>query len=161
MNNANNDNNIENNNNDNGNQENYNNKEIKDENKQEEAKADSPVYNELEKKLKIFVHNIKKEGSSPINYISNLKESININNNSIDVININKLKEFLKSKKIELSDDEAKLLQKQFEIKEENDGELINYDMFEQKLLKIIQNDSDNDEKFLENIPVMEIGGME
>ena len=142
------------NNNDNENQENNDKKELNDDNKQEEA--DNPVFNELEKKLKIFVHNIKKEGASPINYISHLKESVN----NVDAININKLKEFLKSKKIELSDEESNLLQNQFKINE-NDGEFINYDLFGQKLLKIIQNDSDNDENFLENIPVMDIGGME
>ena len=42
-----------------------------------------------------------------------------------------------------------------------NANEYINYEAFVQKLLKIIQNDSDNNENFMENIPVMDIGGME
>ena len=133
--------------------------EIKDE------KENNLASNELEKKLKIFVHNIKKEGASPINYISHLKESVNINNNDIGAINIIKLKDFLKSKNIELKEDEANLLQQQFKIDgndvEANYNDFINYDLFGQKLLQIIQNDSDNDEDFMENIPVMEIGGME
>ena len=136
-----------------------NNNEIKEE------KENNPVSNELEKKLKIFVHNIKKEGASPINYISHLKESVNINNKDIGAINIIKLKEFLKSKNIELKEDEANLLHQQFKIDgndvENNYNDFINYDLFGQKLLQIIQNDSDNDEDFMENIPVMEIGGME
>ena len=139
--------------------------ENKDNNEIKEEKENNPVSNELEKKLKIFVHNIKKEGASPINYISHLKESVNINDKDIGAINIIKLKEFLKSKNIELKEDEANLLQQQFKIDgndcENNYNDFINYDLFGQKLLQIIQNDSDNDEDFMENIPVMEIGGME
>ena len=94
-----------------------------------------------------------------------MKESVNINNNDIGAINIIKLKDFLKSKNIELKEDEANLLQQQFKIDgndvEANYNDFINYDLFGQKLLQIIQNDSDNDEDFMENIPVMEIGGME
>ena len=132
---------------------------INKENKKEEN--DNPASNELEKKLKIFVHNIKKEGASPINYISHLKESIDNNNNRlVDAINIIKLKEFLMSKNIELKDDEINLLQNQYKVSEEN-SDFINFDIFGQKLLKIIQNDSDNDEDFFENIPVMEIGGID
>ena len=94
-----------------------------------------------------------------------MKESVNINNKDIGAINIIKLKEFLKSKNIELKEDEANLLHQQFKIDgndvENNYNDFINYDLFGQKLLQIIQNDSDNDEDFMENIPVMEIGGME
>ena len=161
-------NNNENNKDINKNEEINNNKESenKDNNNEiKEEKENNPVSNELEKKLKIFVHNIKKEGASPINYISHLKESVNINNKDIGAINIIKLKEFLKSKNIELKEDEANLLHQQFKIDgndvENNYNDFINYDLFGQKLLQIIQNDSDNDEDFMENIPVMEIGGME
>ena len=145
----------------NENNENYEKNENNENN--ENINNENPTMNELEKKLKIFVHNIKKEGASPHNYISHLKESININNNSIDVINTEKLKEFLKSKNIELKEDEINLLQNIFKINDENAEEnnykeYINYNMFGQKLLSIIQNLSDNDEDFLENIPVMDIG---
>ena len=140
------------------------NKNIENENGNEnkEVENDNPELNELEKKLKIFVHNIKKEGASPINYISHLKESINNANNNdlIDAINIVKLKEFLMSKNIELKEDEINLLKNQYKVNEEN-SDFINFDKFGQKLLNIIRNDSDNDEDVFDNIPVMEIGGME
>ena len=140
------------------------NNEIKEENKKDEKEI-IPALNELEKKLKIFVHNIKKKGSSLNNFISHLKESLNINNNTIEVINIIKLKEFLKEKNIELKDEETSLLMQQFKVNENNEennyNDFINYNLFEQKLLQIIQNDSENDEDFMENIPVMEIDGME
>ena len=57
-------------------------------------------------------------------------------------------------------------MQKIYSIEEDNNkqiniNEYINYESFVQKLLTIIQNDSDNNENFMENIPVMDIGGME
>ena len=103
------------------------------------------------------MHNIKKEGASPINYISHLKEQINIDNNSIEVININNLKQFLSNKKIDLKEDEFDILHNIYKVNDE----YINFDLFGKKLLKIIQNDSDNDEDFFDNIPVMEIGVMD
>ena len=163
-------NNIENNNIDNNNENNENNNnEVKDENNnnKEKNENENPTENELEKKLKKFVHIIKNEGASPHNYISHLKEPIVINNSPIDAINILKLKEFLESKKIELKEDEINILQNIYKIKEINEEkqndykDFINYDAFSQKLLNIIQNLTDNDEDFFKNIPVMEIGGME
>ena len=156
-----------NNNNNNVENENKDNNEMKEDSKKDvnENENNNTVMDELEKNLKTFVHQIKKEGASPINYISHLKESINVNNDTIDAINIIKLKEFLNSKNIELKDEELNLLQKQFKLiendEQNNFNDFINYDMFGQKLLKIIQNDSDNDEDFLANIPKMEIGGMD
>ena len=162
---------VENNNNNNANNNdnvNDNNEENKLNNENENKKIENdPTLNELEKKLKVFVNKIKVEGASPVNYISQLKESINIDNNSMDVINVQKLKEFLNNKKIELNEDEINLLQKIYNIGEVNNDQInakeyINYDMFTQKLLNIIQNISDNnDENFLDKIPVMEIGGIE
>ena len=155
------------NNNNNVENENKDNNEMKEDSKKDvnENENNNTVMDELEKNLKTFVHQIKKEGASPINYISHLKESINVNNDTIDAINIIKLKEFLNSKNIELKDEELNLLQKQFKLiendEQNNFNDFINYDMFGQKLLKIIQNDSDNDEDFLANIPKMEIGGMD
>ena len=95
-----------------------------------------------------------------------MKEPLNIKNDLIDVINIEKLKEFFKTKNIELKGDEITDLQNTYKVNVENEEEnnykdYINYDMFAQKLLSIMQNLSDNDEDFLENIPVMDIGGME
>ena len=141
-------------NNEQNNKNNLVNNEKKNENKNFE---NVPASIELEKKLKIFVHNIKKEGASPINYISHLKEQINIDNNSIEVININNLKQFLSNKKIDLKEDEFDILHNIYKVNDE----YINFDLFGKKLLKIIQNDSDNDEDFFDNIPVMEIGGMD
>ena len=152
------------NNNDVGNNE--DNKMNNNENEKNNLEKDNQTLNELEKKLKTFVHQIKIEGASPVNYVSHLKESININNNPLDVINIKKLNEFLITKKIELKEDEINLLQKIYSVAEGNNeqiniNEFINYESFVQKLLTIIQNDSDNNENFMENIPVMDIGGME
>ena len=39
---------------------------------------------------------------------------------------------------------------------ENNTEDFIIYENFEQKLLKIIQNDSDNDDDFIANIPKMD-----
>ena len=57
-------------------------------------------------------------------------------------------------------------MQKIYSIEEDNNkqiniNEYINYESFVQKLLTIIQNDSDNNENFIENIPMKDIGGME
>ena len=155
-------NNLENNNEQNNGQNNEANNEENNKNNNEEKEEKKEIENnraaeELEKKLKIFVHNIKKEGASPINYISHLKEKINIDNDEVEAINNNKLKEFLSSKNIDLKEDELNILYNTYKINDE----YINFDLFGKKLLNIIQNDSDNDEDFMENIPVMEIGGME
>ena len=165
-----NDNNNNNNINNNNNNDVDNDEDIKMNNNENEKNnlenENDHTLNELEKKLKTFVHQIKIEGASPVNYVSHLKESININDNPLDVINIKKLNEFLITKKIELKEDEVNLLQKIYSIEEGNNkqiniNEYINYESFVQKLLTIIQNDSDNNENFMENIPVMDIGGME
>ena len=163
LNEANNDNNNnENNNNNNNNVGNImNNKENNN-----NLENDNHTLDELEKKLKTFVHQIKIEGASPANYVSHLKESIDFNNNPVEVINVKKLNEFLITKKIELNEDEINLLQKIYSLGEANNeqkntNEYINYETFVQKLLKIIQNDSGVDGDFMENIPVMDIGGME
>ena len=155
-------NNLENNNEQNNGQNNEASNEENNKNNNEEKEEKKEIENnraaeELEKKLKIFVHNIKKEGASPINYISHLKEKINIDNDEVEAINNNKLKEFLSSKNIDLKEDELNILYNTYKINDE----YINFDLFGKKLLNIIQNDSDNDEDFFENIPVMEIGGID
>ncbi len=125
-------------------------------------KKDVDQQNEdLEKKLKLIVHKIKTEGGTPTNYFSQLKETKKINQNDHEVININKLKEFLSTKNLELNEEEIKLLKKEFGFNIENNEEIdsdeyINYENFEQKLLTIIQNESDNDDNFMENIPKMD-----
>ena len=139
--------------NSNDNEENNNN--INNE-KDEKSKND-----ELEKKLKLIVHKISTEGGTPVNYFSRLKESINVNGNDKEIINLKILKEFLSTKDIELNEEEIKLMKEEFGLKEEhiediNSEEYIIYENFEQKLLKIIQNESDNDDNFMENIPKMD-----
>ena len=133
-----------------------NNNNIDDNKKEEKAKND-----EFEKKLKLIVHKIKKEGGAPANYFSQLKEMKNINEKEYEVINIPKLKEFLKTKNIELTEEDINHLKDQYGFKSENNedvnfDEYINNENFVQKLLNIIQNESDNDDNFMENIPKME-----
>ena len=107
------------------------------------------------------MHKIKTEGGAPANYFSQLKENKNINEKEYEVINVQKLKEFLETKNIELTEEDIYQLKEQFGFKSENNedvnlNEYINNENFVQKLLSIIQNESDNDDNFMENIPKME-----
>ena len=129
-------------------------------NKKEE-KDETTKNDDLEKKLKLIVHKIKTEGGAPANYFSQLKENKNINEKEYEVINVQKLKEFLETKNIELTEEDIYQLKEQFGFKSENNedvnlNEYINNENFVQKLLSIIQNESDNDDNFMENIPKME-----
>ena len=129
-------------------------------NKKEE-KDEATKNDDLEKKLKLIVHKIKTEGGAPANYFSQLKENKNINEKEYEVINVQKLKEFLETKNIELTEEDIYQLKEQFGFKSENNedvnlNEYINNENFVQKLLSIIQNESDNDDNFMENIPKME-----
>ena len=129
-------------------------------NKKEE-KDEATKNDDLEKKLKLVVHKIKTEGGAPANYFSQLKENKNINEKEYEVINVQKLKEFLETKNIELTEEDIYQLKEQFGFKSENNedvnlNEYINNENFVQKLLSIIQNESDNDDNFMENIPKME-----
>ena len=149
-------------------EEENNNSEHLDENKESIMKnEDSQVNNdkrdekshnnELEKKLKSIVHKIKKEGGTPANYFSQIKEKKNINGNEFEVINLMKLKEFLNTKNVELNEEEINGLKKEYgfnlDTEENKDNEeYINNENFVQKLLNIIQNDIDNDDDFMENI---------
>jgi hypothetical protein len=140
------------------NEDNNNNKinENKKEEKDEKSKND-----DLEKKLKLIVHKIKTEGGAPANYFSQLKEIKNINEREYEVINVQKLKEFLENKNIELTEEDINHLKEQYGFKSENNedvnlDEYINNENFVQKLLSIIQNESDNDDNFMENIPKMD-----
>ena len=110
------------------------------------------VNEELEKKLLILGKKIKKKGQSVNNYVSQLKEE----NQGISVINLGKLKEFLKGEEIELKEDEINTLKNNYGV----DGDFIHYDNFVEKLLQIIQNISDNDENVLEGIPEGDIAGV-
>ena len=130
------------------------------ENKKEE-KDEATKNDDLEKKLKLIVHKIKTEGGAPANYFSQLKENKNINEKEYEVINVQKLKEFLETKNIELTEEDIHQLKEQYGFKSENNedvnlNEYINNENFVQKLLSIIQNESDNDDNFMENIPKME-----
>ena len=129
-------------------------------NKKEE-KDEATKNDDLEKKLKLIVHKIKTEGGAPANYFSQLKENKNINEKEYEVINVQKLKEFLETKNIELTEEDIHQLKEQYGFKSENNedvnlNEYINNENFVQKLLSIIQNESDNDDNFMENIPKME-----
>ena len=129
-------------------------------NKKEE-KDEATKNDDLEKKLKLVVHKIKTEGGAPANYFSQLKENKNINEKEYEVINVQKLKEFLETKNIELTEEDIHQLKEQYGFKSENNedvnlNEYINNENFVQKLLSIIQNESDNDDNFMENIPKME-----
>ena len=144
-------------------QNNDNNNNVNEENNNNiiNEKEENPQNDELEKKLKSIVHKIRTEGGTPVNYFSHLKETIAIYRKDYEVINLNKLKEFLKTKNIELSEEEINLLRKDYGLNIEHDEEInideyIIYENFEQKLLKIIQNESDNDDNFMENIPKMD-----
>ena len=135
-----------------------NNKNINNEEKEEKEEKDQKSdKNILENKLILIVHKIKKEGATPVNYFSQIKENVNINNQEVEVINLIKLKEFLSAKEIELNEEEIKLLKEEFGFKNEtNTEDYINNENFVQKLLNIIQNDSDNDDDFMDNIPKMD-----
>ena len=129
-------------------------------NKKEE-KDEATKNDDLEKKLKLILHKIKTEGGAPANYFSQLKENKNINEKEYEVINVQKLKEFLETKNIELTEEDIHQLKEQYGFKSENNedvnlNEYINNENFVQKLLSIIQNESDNDDNFMENIPKME-----
>lgn len=72
-----------------------------------------------------------------------------------------KLKEFLGTKNIELTEEEMKQLKVEYGLNTEDNEEInkddyIIYENFVQKLLNIIQNESDNDDNFMENIPKMD-----
>ena len=142
-------------------QNNDNNNNEENNNNINNEKEENQQNDELEKKLKSIVHKIRTEGGTPVNYFSHLKETIDIYRKDYEVINLNKLKEFLKTKNIELSEEEINLLRKDYGLNVEHDEEInideyIIYENFEQKLLKIIQNESDNDDNFMENIPKMD-----
>ena len=71
------------------------------------------------------------------------------------------LKEFLGTKNIELTEEEMKQLKVEYGLNTEDNEEInkddyIIYENFVQKLLNIIQNESDNDDNFMENIPKMD-----
>jgi len=148
--------------NDNQNKENNDNKNVnEDKNNINDKKEEIPKGEDLEKKLKSIVHKIRTEGGTPVNYFSQLKETININRNDYEVINLKKLKEFLSTKSIDLTEEEMKLLKEGYGLNVEDHEEIntddyIDYENFGQKLLKIIQNESDNDDNFMENIPKMD-----
>jgi hypothetical protein len=144
--------------NDNQKNDNNNNEENNDiKNKIEEV----PQGEDLEKKLKSIVHKIRTEGGTPVNYFSQLKETITITRNEYEVINLKKLKEFLGTKNIELTEEEMKQMKVEYGLNTEDNEEInkddyIIYENFVQKLLNIIQNESDNDDNFMENIPKMD-----
>ena len=110
------------------------------------------INEELEKKLVILGQKVKKKGQSANNYVSHLKED----NQGIPVINLGKLKEFLKGEEIELKEDEINALKNNYGV----NGDFIHYDNFVEKLLQIIQNISDNDETILDGIPEGDITGV-
>ena len=139
-------------------------KEKKEENK-EECNDNQDIINEkVEQILKNFAHIILIEGSTPYNYISSLKETNNLkDNNSINVINPQKLFKFLEEKKISMSEDEKNGIIKEYGIKIDDNNLFIDHDKLVEKLFENLKNDegNSNDEDFMKNIKNYDIEGID
>ena len=120
---------------------------------------------ESEKVLKTLAHFIVIEGSTPNLYISNLKEELKEENKIINVINSDKLFEFIQEKKIEINEKEKEEIIKKYGI-ENNDlynEKYIDHDKFTEKLFELMKNDDgiSNDDDFMKNIKSLEIDGID
>ena len=157
------------NNNDNeevNNNGNNNTSDIENEFKEKEENNDSQDINneKVEQILKNFAHIILIEGSTPYNYISSLKETNNLkDNNAINVINPQKLFNFLEEKKISVSEDEKNGIMKEYGIKIDDINLVIDHDKLVEKLFENLKNDegNSNDEDFMKNIKNYDIEGMD
>lgn len=131
----------------------------------EENNDNQEIINEkVEKIFKKFAHIILIEGSTPYNYISSLKESNNLrDNNSINVINPQKLFNFFEEKKIFLSEEEKNGIIKEYGIKIGGNNLFIDHDKLVEKLFENLKNDegNSNDEDFMKNIKNYDIEGMD
>lgn len=139
-------------------------KEKKEENKKESNDNQDIINEKVEQILKNFAHIILIEGSTPYNYISSLKETNNLkDNNSINVINPQKLFKFLGEKKISISEDEKNGIIKEYGIKIDDNSLFIDHDKLVEKLFENLKNDegNSNDEDFMKNIKNYDIEGID
>ena len=134
------------------------------ENKEEKNDSQDIINEKVEQILKNFAHIILIEGSTPYNYISSLKETNNLkDNNSINVINPQKLFDFLEEKKISISEDEKNGIIKEYGIKIDDNNLFIDHDKLVEKLFENLKNDegNSNDEDFMKNIKNYDIEGID
>ena len=134
------------------------------ENKEENNDSQDIINEKVEQILKNFAHIILIEGSTPYNYISSLKETNNLkDNNSINVINPQKLFDFLEEKKISISEDEKNGIIKEYGIKIDDNNLFIDHDKLVEKLFENLKNDegNSNDEDFMKNIKNYDIEGID
>jgi len=139
-------------------------KEKKEENKKESNDNQDIINEKVEQILKNFAHIILIEGSTPYNYITSLKETNNLkDNNSINVINPQKLFKFLGEKKISISEDEKNGIIKEYGIKIDDNSLFIDHDKLVEKLFENLKNDegNSNDEDFMKNIKNYDIEGID
>ena len=118
-----------------------------------------------EKILKKFAHFIVIEGSTPNLYLNPFKEEITQENKIIEVINPEKLFNFMKEKKIEINEKEKEEITNIFcsRINGDNNLKYIDHDKFAEKLFELMKNDIDNnnDEDFMKNIQNLEVEGFD
>ena len=133
-------------------------------NKDKEFNENSDVINIIdtsEKILKNLAHFIVIEGSTPNLYISSLKEE----KNSINVINAEKLFEFIEEKNIQINDKEKEEIINKYgiEIDEKDNEKYIDHDKLSEKLFEYMKNDDgiSNDEDFMKNIKSLDIDGID
>ena len=117
-----------------------------------------------EKILKKFAHFIVIEGSTPNLYLNPFKEEITQENKIIEVVNPEKLFNFMQEKKIQISEKEKEEITNKFcsEINGNNNLKYINHDKFAEKLFELMKNDDNNyDEDFMKNIQNLEVDGFD
>ena len=118
-----------------------------------------------EKILKQFAHFIVIEGSTPNLYLNPFKEEITQDDKNINVINPEKLFNYMIEKKIEIDEKEKEEIINKYAIKNDiNDiGRYIEHDKFAEKLFELMKNDDNinSDEDFLINIKSLEIDGID
>ena len=118
-----------------------------------------------EKILKNLAHLIVIEGSTPKLYINSLLEEINEDNNTINVINPEKLFKFIDEKKIQINEIEKEEIIKKYRLEnsKRNSEQFIDYDKFSDKLFEYMKLDDgiSNDEDFMKNIKSMDIDGID
>ena len=118
-----------------------------------------------DKILKQFAHFIVIEGSTPNLYLSPFKEEITEENKTIEVINPEKLFNFMQEKKIEISDKEKEEIINKYCLENvgENNLRYIDLDKLAGRLFELMKKDDNinNDEDFMKNIQNLEIEGFD
>ena len=138
-------------------------------NEQNEIKENEGGIEKLDEKsekiLKQFAHFIVIEGSTPNLYLNPFKEEITQDDKNINVINPEKLFNYMIEKKIEIDEKEKEEIINKYAIKNDiNDiGRYIEHDKFAEKLFELMKNDDNinSDEDFLINIKSLEIDGID